>query len=1200
MSDDLQLIQQYASSGDAEALSAVCQRYQGMVYSVCLRLHRDPHAAEDSAQECFLTLIKNADRVRSSLGGWLHRSATHVCLKALHRGKARDVREKEYAEMSAAEDAVPWEEVSPHVDEALDALPDELRHAVIEHFLRQRTQADIAEELGVSAATVSRRVDKGLEELRERLKKAGVTLSVALLGTFMSDKMAVAAPATLSAELGKMVIAGVGSAAGGTAAAAGGNLLASAAGKAALGVAAVVIAVVAILAYKTRPKPAQPARQPARAAAPVPAEMPEAPPDPNSKGEARMLTIALAEGLQVDVVKIDPGAFLMGPENGGEEEKPVHKVTIPRPFFLGVYEVTQEQWEAVMGTNPSQFRDASHPVEQVTWAECQTFLQRLSGMTTEWDFRLLTEAEWEYACRAGTTTEFFFGETDSALGEYAWYGVNSGGRTHPVGQKKANPWGLFDVYGNVWEWVQDRDHANYDGAPDDGSAWESTGGRHHIVRGGSWDDPAKFCRSSSRPQYYPAEKSLRYGFRIACTQRTQGEKAMREVDYSQLVLKGDRCKQDTFSLTVQAAARLLGIEADYETIYALSTNAFTPDIRPDEPCRCSWCVQGRERALDLVADYLGLKVRLLPWLDRTRIPDSPDTEVERQAWFAEHYRKPRVPLVHEAMANGEVIITDREWQPHSAFWCDWGIITSADDDGTILGATVDGSNKQILFLGGYARALSVGEKKLSEQEMAVAALRLAVDRIRGRGRFAPNRQIEHRPKVVFGLDALDAWIESMSRVPFTGDADPGSVSSKKHASCTAYPTSGGAKVAASFLRSQAESLPEGSCPHLEMAAAHYDRIVQLLHPALTGEGGETYEQFMGDLAKQQAHVENVLKPVKAALAAAADAMEKALAVVRTRREGDKVWLDGLRSTGLHTRLMASIEGCLRYLGCKESAAWIYGASGHAFIIAASKKPDICDYHFWHPHPVLELVGNLGYEIDCTFGWVDDPDFADTQAKAWEKIRAAIDRGLPCFGFNIVMPPQYQLIIGYDSNGYYSERAPDKAVQWQDVKAFPGDLAMCSVAPGQRKDDRSVVRGALERALELAGRGNDNWGQGAYGRWLSSVETGTIKDAMGVPYLVRVWAECRSHAVAFLREAEARLGDGVPAGTFTEAVASYDRVAAAWGKLAKVVPEGGEAWGAFIADPANREELGRQLQTAREAEAQGLAALANIVKALAAE
>jgi len=316
-----------------------------------------------------------------------------------------------------------------------------------------------------------------------------------------------------------------------------------------------------------------------------------------------------------------------------------------------------------------------------------------------------------------------------------------------------------------------------------------------------------------------------------------------------------------------------------------------------------------------------------------------------------------------------------------------------------------------------------------------------------------------------------------------------------------------------------------------------------------------------------------------------------------RREGDKVWLEGPRSTGVCTRLMASIEGCLRYLGCQESTAWLYGASGHGFFIAASKVPQISNYHSWHPHPVLELVSNLGYDVDCTFGWVDDPDFAETQARAWDHIRAAIDLGHPCFGFNIVMSPQYQMIIGYDSQGYYSELAPDQAVPWQDVKAFPGDLAMCSVTVGERKDDCAIVLGALERALELDGMGNENWGQSAYGRWLSSIETGAINDTMGVPYLVRVWAECRAYAVEFLREAEARLANEAPAGAFAKAIDAYDRVAAAWGELPKIVHEGPEAWSAFIGDPANQEELARHVRRASEAEAQGMAALAEIAEAL---
>lgn len=117
----------------------------------------------------------------------------------------------------------------------------------------------------------------------------------------------------------------------------------------------------------------------------------------------------------------------------------------------------------------------------------------------------------------GTETGFHFGDDPDLLGDYAWVAANSEGTTHPVGLKKPNSWGLYDMYGNVWEWTQDRDHANYEDAPVDGSAWEAAGGRERIVRGGSWDDKPAFCRSAARPQFSPAPKPIRYGFRIACT-----------------------------------------------------------------------------------------------------------------------------------------------------------------------------------------------------------------------------------------------------------------------------------------------------------------------------------------------------------------------------------------------------------------------------------------------------------------------------------------------------------------------------------------------------------------------------------------------------------------------------------------------------------------------------------------------------------
>jgi formylglycine-generating enzyme required for sulfatase activity len=134
---------------------------------------------------------------------------------------------------------------------------------------------------------------------------------------------------------------------------------------------------------------------------------------------------------------------------------PAVKVTISKPFYLGKYEVTQEQWYAVMGNNPAKFHGQKNPVESVSWDDAQAFINCLNQKEGHIRYRLPTEAEWEYAARAGTTTEYFFGNSASDLSRYAWYEDNSGYTTHPVGQKQPNPWGLYDIYGNVWEWVQD-------------------------------------------------------------------------------------------------------------------------------------------------------------------------------------------------------------------------------------------------------------------------------------------------------------------------------------------------------------------------------------------------------------------------------------------------------------------------------------------------------------------------------------------------------------------------------------------------------------------------------------------------------------------------------------------------------------------------------------------------------------------------
>jgi formylglycine-generating enzyme required for sulfatase activity len=212
------------------------------------------------------------------------------------------------------------------------------------------------------------------------------------------------------------------------------------------------------------------------------------------------------------------GTFTMGDANGDADETP-HQVTLTQPFELGIYEVTQEQYEAVMGTNPSNSKGPQNPVETVSWDEAVEFCRKLSAMPEEkkagYVYRLPAEAEWEYACRAGTTTTYSFGDSDSELGDYVWYEDNSRNTTHPVGQKKPNPWGLYDMHGNVFEWCQD-----WDGDYPSGSVTDPTrpvSGKYRVLRGGSFVDHSSSVRSATRLLNQPDYRNFDGGFRPART-----------------------------------------------------------------------------------------------------------------------------------------------------------------------------------------------------------------------------------------------------------------------------------------------------------------------------------------------------------------------------------------------------------------------------------------------------------------------------------------------------------------------------------------------------------------------------------------------------------------------------------------------------------------------------------------------------------
>ena len=229
-------------------------------------------------------------------------------------------------------------------------------------------------------------------------------------------------------------------------------------------------------------------------------------------GDSRV--IELGDGVRLELVWIAPGSFLMGSpdsEEGrgrGEEQR---RVTLSKGFWIGKYEVTQQQWQQIMGGNPSRFKGSNNPVETVSWIDCHRFVEQLNSRGIAGEFRLPTEAEWEYACRAGTTTVFHYGNrldaTMANINGERPYGCKEKGAyrrtTLPVGSFAPNAWGLYDMHGNVWEWCQD--HYGED-APDEGP--------RRVLRGGSWYGGARNCRSAYRSWDEPTDRYGNNGFRL--------------------------------------------------------------------------------------------------------------------------------------------------------------------------------------------------------------------------------------------------------------------------------------------------------------------------------------------------------------------------------------------------------------------------------------------------------------------------------------------------------------------------------------------------------------------------------------------------------------------------------------------------------------------------------------------------------------
>ncbi len=219
---------------------------------------------------------------------------------------------------------------------------------------------------------------------------------------------------------------------------------------------------------------------------------------------------------EMEMMLVRGGSFIMGGCTE-EDEAPEHEVVL-NDFYLGAYEVTQAQWQAVMGHNPSKLHGPSDlPVEWISFHDVQEFLRQLNQRTGK-TYRLPTEAEWEYACRAGSRTEFCFGDTESDLVQYGWFDQNSGFESHPVGGKNANAWGFYDMHGNVFEWCEDWYHKDfYKVSPRENPLCHDRERGHRVVRGGGWSDKAAYCRSADRLGRSPEARSYHIGVRLACS-----------------------------------------------------------------------------------------------------------------------------------------------------------------------------------------------------------------------------------------------------------------------------------------------------------------------------------------------------------------------------------------------------------------------------------------------------------------------------------------------------------------------------------------------------------------------------------------------------------------------------------------------------------------------------------------------------------
>jgi RNA polymerase sigma factor (sigma-70 family) len=527
---DAQLLADYFNGQDEAALASLIKRHAPMVWGVCRRVLRNHQDVEDAFQATFLVFVRKAASITNKelLANWLYGVARQTALKARTTIARRNEREKQVTVMPEPAEAEEKlvSELRPLLDQELGLLPRDYRAMLVLCDLEGKTRQEAARCVGCPEGTVASRLARARTLLAKRLARHGLPVSGAALAVVLSQESASAGvpAAVVNSTIKAAGLFVVGQSATGAISL---KVLGLAEGvlkamllkkRTTLAVAVVLTCMFGLVAsaWVAAQTNSENAPQAEKAGPTIKALDGK---DVKVKAPPREFT----NHIGMKFVWIPPGSFIMGspnPEKERQKGETQHKVTLTKGYYMGVYPVTQEQWQQIMGNNPSDYKGEKNlPVEMVSWDDCQEFIMKLRGKDNK-PYRLPTEAEWEYGCRAGTKTPFHFGETISTdqanyNGNFKYGGGKIGvsrTKTTPVGSFPANAFGLFDMHGNVYQWCQDR-YGDYPRnqvvdpkGPNDGKG--------RVMRGGCYYEPPRFCRSAYRTWADPEATFRSFGFRL--------------------------------------------------------------------------------------------------------------------------------------------------------------------------------------------------------------------------------------------------------------------------------------------------------------------------------------------------------------------------------------------------------------------------------------------------------------------------------------------------------------------------------------------------------------------------------------------------------------------------------------------------------------------------------------------------------------